>query len=74
MSDNINPDNFNGVAFSVQAGVVWGLGGNVSKTTLGHVYSEGAVSFGGAYGFDESAMLSIGSSAVMDLQWEQRCQ
>lgn len=73
-SDNINPDNFNGWAFTAQAGVVWGIGGNVSKTTLGHVYSDGAASLSGAYGFDESAMISIGSSTVMDLQWEQRCQ
>ena len=73
-NDTIKPDNFNGIAFSVQAGVVWGVGGNISKTNLGHAFSDGPISVGGAYGYDESAMIFMGSSTVMDVRWENRCQ
>jgi len=72
-SDKINPSKFNGVAAVLQGGVAWGLGGSISKVTLGHVFSDGAFIFSGESGYNESASFTLGSSTVMDVKWEKCC-
>jgi hypothetical protein len=72
-NQTIKPNTFNGEFFTVAGTIAVGGGWSVSNTTLGDVFSEDYINIGFVKGGDISMSMTLGTSTLIDVKWENCC-